>query len=75
MQKIRELRRRAGITQEALALRVGVSRQAVASWDTGESWPNSELLPKISYALGCTIPELFEPTELAEASDPDTRQD
>lgn len=57
--KIRELREAAGLTRQALALRVGVSRQAVAAWEDG-AWPSAELLPRIAFALGCRIGDLYE---------------
>ena len=39
-QNISTLRRAAGLSQEALAERVGVSRQTVAKWESGESAPD-----------------------------------
>lgn len=38
-EKIYQCRRRAGLSQEALAEKLGVSRQAVSKWETGESAP------------------------------------
>lgn len=73
--RIRELREAAGLTQSALALRVGVSRQAVNQWESGINWPSAQLLPRLAFALGCQVSDLFEPTELAEVSDPDTKQE
>ncbi|MBO5556549.1 MAG: helix-turn-helix domain-containing protein [Oscillospiraceae bacterium] len=34
------LRRKAGLSQEALAEKIGVSRQTIAKWETGESAPD-----------------------------------
>ena len=70
--RIRELREAAGLTQTALALRVGVSKQAVSQWEFGTTWPSAELLPRIAFALGCRIGDLYEeevqngPREAAE---------
>ena len=36
-EKIHSCRRRAGLSQEALAERIGVSRQAISKWETGDS--------------------------------------
>ena len=36
-EKILYCRKRAGLSQEALAERLGVSRQAVSKWETGEA--------------------------------------
>ena len=37
-----EMRKLHGMTQEDLAEKVGVSRQAVAKWESGESLPDLE---------------------------------
>lgn len=58
MRNVKELREAAGLSQTALALRVGVSRQAVAAWESG-AWPNAELIPRIAFALGCEIRDLY----------------
>ena len=36
-EKIYQCRRKAGLSQEALAERIGVSRQAISKWETGVS--------------------------------------
>jgi len=56
---IQNLRSRAGITQEELALAVGVDRSAVAKWETGVAAPRVSLLPAIAEKLQCTIDELL----------------
>ena len=35
--KIYHCRKKAGLSQEALAERIGVSRQAISKWETGDS--------------------------------------
>lgn len=50
-----ELRKSYKVTQDELALRLGVSRQAVSRWETGGSVPDVELLLKISELYGITI--------------------
>lgn len=50
-----ELRKSYKVTQDELALRLGVSRQAVSRWETGNSVPNVELLLKTSELYGITI--------------------
>lgn len=39
-EKIFDLRKKAGLSQEALAEKLGVSRQAVSKWETGEAIPD-----------------------------------
>ena len=57
--KIRELRRRDELTQEALAVALGVTSQAVSRWEAGGSYPDMELLPSIANYFGVSIDELF----------------
>lgn len=51
-------RKRLGMSQEALARKVGVTRGSVANWENGFSWPNARLLPLIAGALCCSVDEL-----------------
>ncbi len=57
--KIRELRRRDGRTQEALADALGVTAQAVSRWESGGSYPDMEVIPSIANYFGVSIDELF----------------
>ena len=57
--KIRQLRRRDGRTQEALAEALGVTSQAVSRWEAGGSYPDMNLIPSIANYFGVTIDELF----------------
>lgn len=45
---LRELRRKAGLSQEELAEAVGVSRQAVSKWESGQSSPDIDRLVALS---------------------------
>lgn len=58
-EKIRELRRREGRTQEALANALGVTSQAVSRWEAGGSYPDMEIVPALANYFGVTIDELF----------------
>ena len=49
---IREGRDRLGMSQEALAERLGVSRQAVSKWEMGTSVPSPENRRALSEILG-----------------------
>ena len=57
--KIRELRRRDGITQETLAEVLGVTSQAVSRWESNGSYPDMEIVPSIANYFGVSIDELF----------------
>lgn len=48
---LKRLRQRAGLTQDALAERLHVTRQAVSSWETGKTAPDVETLTTLAAAL------------------------
>jgi molybdate-binding protein/DNA-binding XRE family transcriptional regulator len=56
---IKRLRRRRGLSQEALARLAGVGRQAVYDMETGRYLPNTAVALRLARALGCTVEELF----------------
>ena len=60
--KIRQLRNKAGLTQEQLAERLGVSAQSVSKWENAVAMPDITLLPELSGAFGVSIDELFSLT-------------
>ena len=57
-ERIVELRKERGLTQEQLGQLVGVSAQAVSKWEKGGA-PDVELLPALADRLGVTIDALF----------------
>ena len=60
--KIKQLRASAGLTQEQLANRLGISAQSISKWETGVTMPDITLLPALSGELGVTIDDLFDLT-------------
>ena len=52
-------RRELGITQAALAERVGVTQAAVSKWELGQSLPDVAMLPRRASQLGVTLDELI----------------
>ena len=58
-----QLRKRLNMTQEELAEKVGVSRQAVAKWEAGETSPDLEKARLLAEALGVSLDDLtnYEP--------------
>ncbi len=58
---LRFLRKRNGCTQDDLAQKLGVSRQAVSKWETGTAMPDLEVLLKISKLYNITINDILEP--------------
>lgn len=57
--KIRELRKRDGHTQEALAEAIGVTSQAISRWEANGGYPDMETIPSIANFFGVSIDELF----------------
>ncbi len=56
---LKNLREKHGFTQEQLAERVMVSRQAVSRWETGETQPNTETLKLLSKEFDVSINTLL----------------
>lgn len=59
-EKIYELRKKNGLSQEALAESLGVSRQSVSKWETGEATPEVSKLLVLSKLFGVTTDYLLD---------------
>ena len=57
--KIKQLRFKAGLTQELLASSLCISAQSVSKWENGKTSPDILLLPTIADVFACSIDELF----------------
>lgn len=62
-ERIKEQRKSSGLSQEKLAEFVGVSRQAVTKWETGQSAPSTENLFKLAEIFGTTVDILLASDE------------
>ena len=58
-------RERLGLSQQALAARVGVSRQAILAIEAGRQVPATTLCLQLAHALGCRVEELFQLSSVA----------
>lgn len=56
---IRELREKSGLSQQELAEKTFVTRQAVSRWETGETVPNTETLKLLSKLFDVSINTLL----------------
>ena len=56
---LKQLRETHGLTQEQMAERVMVTRQAVSRWETGETQPNTDTLKLLSKEFGVSINTLL----------------
>ncbi|MBQ1244085.1 MAG: helix-turn-helix transcriptional regulator [Clostridia bacterium] len=59
-EKIYTLRKKQGLSQEALAEKLGVSRQSVSKWETGEATPEVSKLLSLSKLFGVTTDYLLD---------------
>ena len=59
-EKLKKLRKEEGLTQEQLAEKLNVSRQAITKWETGEGVPDIENIKQISNLFNVTIDELLK---------------
>lgn len=57
------LRRERGLTQEDLAKKLFITRQAVSRWETGETAPGIDMTKLIAVTLGVPVTELLEMPE------------
>ena len=58
--KIRELRRAKGLTQEQLAASLNITPQAVSKWEMSASYPDMAMIPAIASLFRVTLDELFD---------------
>ena len=72
-EKLQTLRRAAGLSQEALAEQLGVTRQAVSKWETGEGKPDIDYLLPLAKLLHTTVDYLLDDTaDTPRAEEPQT---
>ena len=61
-EKLYKLRRAAGLSQEELAEKLTVSRQAVSKWENGAAQPELSKLVELSRLYGVSVDELLVPS-------------
>lgn len=73
-EKLQELRKQKGLTQEALASALFVSRTAVSKWESGRGYPNIDSLKAIAKFFGVSVDELLSGEEALNLAEADTKQ-
>ena len=73
-EKIQQLRKQKGITQEELAEVLFVSRAAVSKWESGRGYPNIDSLKAIADYFDVTVDRLLSGDELLVIAEKDSRQ-
>ena len=68
--RLARLRRAQNITQEELAERLGISRQAVSKWESDLTYPETDKLLALSRLYGCTVDYLLTGEEPAPTQAP-----
>ena len=73
-EKLQELRKQKGLTQEELASSLYVSRTAISKWESGRGYPNIDSLKLISNFFSVSIDELLSGEELLNIAQEDNNQ-
>jgi len=71
--RLYQYRKKMGISQEELAEKIGVSRQAVSKWERAEASPDTDNLIELAHVYGVTLDELLQGQAEAEAQDTDAQ--
>ena len=73
-EKLQELRKQKGLTQEELAASLYVSRTAISKWESGRGYPNIESLKAIAKFFSVTVDELLSTDEVLTIAEEDSRR-
>lgn len=73
-EKLQELRKQRGLTQEQLAEQLYVSRAAVSKWESGRGYPNIDSLKEISKYFEVSLDELLSSEEILTVAEEDNKQ-
>lgn len=73
-EKLQELRKQRGMTQEELAEKLYVSRTAISKWESGRGYPNLESLKAISNFFSLPIDRLLSGDEIVTLAEDDYKQ-
>jgi transcriptional regulator with XRE-family HTH domain len=73
-EKLQELRKQKGLTQEGLAEQLYVSRTAISKWESGRGYPNIESLKAIAKFFSVTVDELLSTNEVLTIAEEDNKR-
>lgn len=63
MNVITKLRKKNGLSQEALATLLGVTQSAVSQWEKGRTRPDLKAAQDLAMFFGITVDDLIEPAD------------
>lgn len=72
--KLKELRKNRGLTQEELAQALFVSRTAISKWESGKGYPNIDSLKAISKYFCVSLDDLLSTDEIITIAEEDGKQ-
>lgn len=72
-EKLQELRKRRGLTQEELAEALYVSRTAISKWESGRGYPSIDSLKEIASYFSVTIDELLSGEKLLSIAEKENK--
>ncbi len=73
-QKLQELRKQRGLTQEELATSLYVSRTAISKWESGRGYPNIDSLKSIAKFFSVTVDQLLSTDEMLTIAEVDNKR-
>lgn len=73
-EKLQELRKQKGLTQEELAEKLYVSRTAISKWESGRGYPNIDSLKAIARFFSVTVDELLSSDEILTIAEENQKQ-
>lgn len=73
-EKLQQLRKQKGLTQEELAACLYVSRTAVSKWESGRGYPNIDSLKAVAKFFSVTIDDLLSGEEVLTIAEEDRKQ-
>ena len=68
-EKLIDLRKTKGMSQEELGAELKVSRQTISKWESGQSYPDFQRLVLLSDYFGLTLDELVKDIDVQEVRD------
>lgn len=72
-EKLQELRKSKGLTQEELAEKLFVSRTAISKWESGRGYPNIDSIKAISKFFGASLDDLLSDEAVLEIAERESK--